>query len=256
MVQEIMEIVNKVYPRILWKDTTTNRKTGNVPTAFVGSSREESKQSCSGCPLLETSCYAQNGAVAFAQGSLLKRFNRVGIKTYTLSYALKNRWVGAKYVRVSAIGDAARANPTELRQMHDQVRGEGLGWLSYTHFLDDAVTAGTQDLFCASTSNFEEADAALSRGFKRATVVAPLEIFDDPKKTWLTPAGHRAFICPAVASHAKGLRTTCNDCGMCDPQKLGAKVVIFPEHGKVVQKRLNQYAREGKEWAKNLLVKL
>lgn len=256
MLQEIAEAVNKIYPRILWREQTTNRKTGNVPTAFVGANREESKQSCSGCPLLEKVCYAQNGAVAFSHGSAVKRFNRVGETQYTLDYALKNRAHQAKYVRVSAIGDAARANPVELREMHDRVRAEGLGWLAYTHFQEDALEAGTQDLFCASTSTFEEADAALAKGFKRATVVAPVEIFEEDKKSWTTPAGHRAFICPAIAAHAKGRRVTCNQCGMCDPSRPGAEVVIFPEHGKSPKKRLNQYAKAGRAWAKNLLVKL
>lgn len=247
---------DKVYPKILWKDQTTNRKTGNIPTAFIGATREESRQSCSGCPLLEKTCYAQNGAVGMSHNSLTKRLKKVGEALYSFEEALKRRWVGAKYVRVSAIGDASRANPTEVRQMHDQARANGLGWLAYTHFQDDAVAAGNQDLFCASVSTYEEADAAIAKGFKRATMVVPLEIFEESVRTWTSPAGHKAFICPAIMAHSKGLRVTCNQCGMCDPARAGAKIVLFPEHGGSALGKLNKYAKEGKTWAINLKVKL
>jgi hypothetical protein len=248
--------MTKTYPKILWKDQTSNRKTGNIPTAFIGATVDESRESCSGCPLLDKTCYAQNGAVRMSLNSLSKRLKKVGEALYSFEEALRMRWIGAKYVRVSAIGDAARANPEELRSMHDKARASGLGWLAYTHFQEDAIAAGNQDLFCASTSTFTEADEAIEKGFKRATVVVPMEVFDDNVKTWMTPGGNKAFICPAIVAHSKGRRVTCNQCGMCDPSRPGPKVVMFPEHGKSVQGRLNAHAKAGKTWAINLKVKL
>ena len=247
------------FPKSVWGATQRDGKTGDIPTAYIGETRDESKESCSGCPLLEKVCYAQNGAVAFAHGSMTKKHVRLGDKAklfYSFEEALRKRCFTAKYVRMSAIGDGARANPQEVRAAHDQARSAGLGWLAYTHFHDEVVAAGTQDLFCASASSFEEADAAIAKGFKRAAVVAPLEVLDENKKIWTTPDGNKAFICPAIGAHAKGRRVTCNQCGMCDPSRPGPTVVMFPEHGKSAQKKLHKYAKEGKEWAKNLLVKL
>lgn len=236
---------------IHWSHQTSNRKTGNIPTAWVGATHEESRESCSGCPLRDSTCYAHNGAVKMGLNSLLKNRDTIrGLKT--LANALRGRAAEARYVRVSAIGDAARTNPAELRAQHDTVRSAGLGWISYTHFADEARANGVADLFVASAGTMDEADRYLADGYARAAVVAPFDAFEQGYKQ-TTPAGNMAVICPAIAAHSKGKRLTCNQCGLCDPAKSGPKVILFPEHGSKVRKQLNAAAKAGKEWAKNLL---
>lgn len=244
------------FPAILWSGTSRNSKTGNIPTAFIGASKADAKRSCSGCPLLESTCYAHNGAVQFGHGSMVKRADKKGLGEYTLDKALKDRTARAKYVRFTAIGDGARANPVLVRDHHDRVRRANLGWIAYTHFHEEVVAQGNQDIYCASAESMDQADALIQSGFRRATVVAPWDIFDH-KEAWThTPGGLRAVICPAIAAHAKGARVQCNECGLCDPTKQGPKVILFPEHGKEVRGRLHAKAKQGVEWAKNLLVKL
>jgi len=241
------------FPKIFWIHRTDNRKTGDMPTAFVGQTRAESLESCQGCPLRDSSCYAQKGVVAVAQNSMVKRIAKVGDVPYALTSALKKRSVEARYARFTAIGDGARCNPADVRAHHDEVRAVGLGWLAYTHFHDEVVEQGNQDLYCASASSFEEADQALAKGFKRATVVGPWNLYDEGKIKWTTPSGATAIICPAMKAHSKGKRVTCNQCGLCDPQHVGPQVVIFPDHGKSTRKLMSAAAKAGKEWAINLM---
>jgi hypothetical protein len=243
----------KHYPNIFWINRTSNRKTGDIPTAFVGETRQESLESCEGCPLRDSSCYAQRGVVAVAQNSMVKRIGKVGHKPYALGQALRTRSVMARYARFTAIGDGARCNPEDVRQHHDEVRATGLGWLAYTHFREEVKAQGNQDLFCASTGSFEEADQALAMGFKRATVVGAWDIYDEDKLKWTTPGGATAIICPAMKAHSKDKRINCNQCGLCDPQHKGPQVVIFPDHSKSTRKLLSKAAQAGKQWAINLM---
>ena len=235
-----------------WSPTTRNRKTGNIPTAFIGATREESKVTCQGCSLLTTSCYAQKGVVAVAHNSLTKRLKRLGAAWYTLEEALKLRSHQAKYVRVSAIGDAARCDAAEVRRQHDFVRGKGMGWLAYTHFYEEAAANGVGDLFTASGNSMEDADRLINLGAKKATAVVPWDFYKNGASHF-TPDGRRAVICPALAAHAKGARVSCNECGLCDPEKRGPKVILFPEHGTTVRGKLSKAAKAGAEWAVNLM---
>ena len=58
---------------VLYTSQSENRKTGNIPQQYIGTSREESRDSCRGCPLLERVCYAQNGTVGhFGHPNMLK----------------------------------------------------------------------------------------------------------------------------------------------------------------------------------------
>jgi hypothetical protein len=238
--------------KILWKDRTDNRKTGDVPTAFVGATRQESFESCAGCPLREKDCYSQRGIVAMSHNSMLKKNARVGDSVYSLSYALANRSVSARYVRFTAIGDGARCNPEEVKAAHAEVKKAGLGWLAYTHFPEEVMAQGMQDYYCASKSTMEEADEVLEKGFKRATITARWDLYDEGKRAYVSPAGNKAVICPALMAHSKGHRVTCNQCGLCDPSKAGPKIIIFPDHGPGIKSKIKKLADKGIEWAMNL----
>ena len=246
-----------VYPGILWASGTSNRKTGDIPTAWIGETREISYASCNGCPLRERDCYAHNGTPAMGHASMIKSYQKNEDKTrYDLDTALNSRSVTARYVRMSAIGDAARANPVEVRNAEATTRANGLGWLSYTHFWEEVAERGDQHLFTASTGSLEEADTALAAGYSRVTVVLPWDAFASGKNTFTTPNGEKGVICPAMSAHAKGTRVTCNQCGLCDPKAKGPKVIGFPGHGPGVKAKVKKLAAVGVSWAKNLLVSL
>ncbi len=253
-------------PTILWTAQTRNRKTGNVPTAWVGESREESKKSCEGCPLLASkTCYSQNGVVAMGHNSLIKARNarleaakeakRKLQDKYTLEHALNNRAFRAKAVRLSAIGDAARCDQEVIAAAEKKVRSLGLGWLSYTHFHDE-IEDKYKYLYTASSGKGENLDddiasarALLSKGWKRVTAVVPWNAFE-----MKIPKG--SAICPAMRAHAKGARVSCNECRLCDPAAKGPEVILFPRHSSKDKKPLNAAAKAGKAWAINLLKKL
>ena len=243
------------YPAHLWLAETTNRKTGNIPTLYLGSTREESKATCAGCPLLDNGCYSQGGTVAMGHSSTIKKLDRVGMGAYSIENALRNSWRGAKYARATAIGDAARAAPEKIRADHDAVRAFGLGWLAYTHFPWEALANGVADLFVASVSSLADADAVLAAGYTRAAVVLPWDAYQHGR-TFTTPAGEKGVICPALWAHSKDKRLTCNDCGLCDPVARGPKVVGFPDHGPGVKGRIRTAAKAGITWALNLARKL
>ena len=243
------------YPKILWSGTTKTRKLGNIPVASVGSTREESFRSCQGCPHLGVDCYSQHGTPAMGHASMVKSYAKRGPSYYSLKRALLGAARSAKYVRFTTIGDAARANPALVREQHDEVRREGFGWISYTHFPWEVVEQGNQDLYCASVETMEDADRALQEGFKRATVVAPWDAYKHGQYQ-RTPSGEKGVICPAMWAHSKDKRVTCNQCGLCDPKASGPRVVIFPNHGPGTRKKLIAAAKAGAEWAKNLLYKL
>ena len=239
-------------PAIYWIPTTTNRKTGNVPTAFIGASRAESKATCTGCPLLAKGCYSQNGVVSIAHNSLLKSVNKNGDRTYTLEHALKNRTVTAKYARFTAIGDGARCDATEVRSAHDRVRSEGLGWLAYTHFWREAKSKGLTDVFVASVNSFADLSEALKAGFRRAAITVEWDYYKSGERTMITEDGKKGILCPALSAHAKGRRVTCNDCGLCDPSRSGPDFVMFPDHGPGVSAKIKRAAAQSETWAINL----
>lgn len=240
------------YPAIYWIPTTTNRKTGNVPTAFVGRSREESKKSCAGCPLLGKDCYSQKGVVAVSHNSMLKSVAKRGERAYSLRSALERRSIGAKFVRFTAIGDGARCNPEEVRAAHDTARSEGLGWLAYTHFWREALANGLQKMFVASV-DISEVDAAIDAGFSRAAVTVEWDFYARGERTLTLPSGRKGIVCPALSAHAKDKRLTCNDCGLCDPARKGPDFVMFPDHGPGVKAKIARAAKESATWAINLL---
>lgn len=246
------------FPAILWRPTTKNRKTGDIPTAHIGESVERSRKSCAGCPLLSSGeCYSQNGTPRMGLSSMERSIvKNSDAKRYGLKFALAGRVNGAKYARFTAIGDGARANPVEVRVAEKRVRAEGLGWLAYTHFPAEVAGRGDQDLFCASVNELSEADNALAMGFNRVTVVLPWDFYKHNTATFETPGGEPGLVCPALLAHSKGRRLTCNECGKCDPTAPGVRVIGFVDHSKKATAKLKKLAAEGVQWAVNLCEKL
>ena len=202
----------------LWTGRSSNRKTGDIPQQFIGLSREESKASCTGCPLLaDKSCYAHFGSEAWGHSAMIKASARG--KDYSLDNALSKRAKTAKYVRLGAIGDPC---VTPIRAIAQTVKSFGLGLLSYTHFWRD--NQDLKALAMASCDQWTDVVDAVKMGFRATLHVKP---------EWLKTNGTKGSIngvkfaqCP---NQTHG--TTCNDCGLCDPTRtLTVPVIIFQEH--------------------------
>lgn len=197
-----------------------NKKTGDVPTAWIGRSRDESRATCAevGCPLLASGvCYAQYGTPAMGHSSAI----RVADRRLDPDAALAARHKDARMVRVGAIGDPARADRGPLRRFMDGARAIGLAVVGYTHGWRDLEAQDLRSDLMASCDTPKQADLAIATGW-RATLFVPKGA-EVPKRT---AAGHRVVTCPAIAT--KG-RIRCNDCRACDARRPGP-VIAFPEH--------------------------
>ena len=228
-------------PGVLWTAQTKNSKTGNVPTAWIGTSVEESKETCFGCPLLESKvCYAHNGSPAMGFFSLLRSVRKRGVQHYNLDKALEGRWFGAKMVRLSAIGDPAAMSREWWQGVQQKVQKAGLSLVAYTHFWQHRPDLAGVSM--ASCDRLDQVDKALAKGF-RAAVVLP---WDFQGRTFETPGGAKGIVCPAIL--AKG-KIDCNSCRLCDGSKPGP-VIGFPDHGPQAQGRLRKQAKQAVAEAK------
>ena len=195
-----------------------NVKTGDIPQQFVGLTRDESKKSCTGCPLLESTCYAQNGTESWAHTGVVKA--AATGKDYSLERALAKRSPTARYVRFGTIGDPSGLGAKAYKIAAKAVRDAGLGILSYTHFWRTRGKS-LKGQAMASCETWQEVDFALDQGW-RATIHVP-EL--DAKKG-KTPYGRSWIQCPAQQTNN---RVQCNTCGLCDATRKGP-VIVFVEH--------------------------
>ena len=147
---------------------------------------------------------------------------------YSLDYALKNRHVRAKAVRLSAIGDPGVVSYQEATQLKIKTQKEGIGILGYTHSWKQGHAEKIwKGWLLASCDNMQEADLALDKGW-RVSVVLPHKFVGQGKKQniFTTPKGRKGIVCPAMVT--KGL-VDCNTCLLCVGQKTGP-VIGFPNH--------------------------
>lgn len=221
-------------PRILWTAKTSNRKTGDVPTAYIGETKTKALRSCKGCNLLKNKdCYAWFGTVSWGFDGILSAYKKKPYK-YSLAYALTNRNPKARMVRMAALGDPARANRKELLDSHKLATQLGLAFVGYTHFHREKGAWRYRKLLMASCDNIQEADNAVARGW-RATAIVP---YNTPTKRFVTPEGNHAVICPAQTNPGQ---ITCNDCLLCDAsRKTRFSIVAFKDHGPKVRNKVRK----------------
>jgi len=204
----------------LWIKGSTNTKTGDVPTMYIGRTREESKASCKGCPMLEDgTCYAQFGTPAIAHSGMAKAHARG--KDYTLETALGGSRRAAKMARLGAIGDPGALSLRYLKRAVAKIRGMGMDAIGYTHHW-----RGRPDLagvLMASCDTIAQADEAMAMGYRAAVV---LDV-NHGSASFTTPNGAKGIVCPAIKAPGK---VTCNTCRLCDGSKPGP-IIGFPDHG-------------------------
>jgi hypothetical protein len=217
---------------ILWAATSSNVKTGNVPTAWVGTTRDACRESCRGCPLAPKDiggngeCYSHSGSPAIAHSSIRKA--AAAGKDRTLTAAIRGAVRSARMLRYTAIGDGGRTAPGVADRIVEAARAAKLQLVGYTHhWREPAVAAEWRGRLMASVESMADADAALAAGW-RAAVVVPV---DTPARG-TTPSGARFVVCPAQTSDG---RVTCNDCRLCDASRPGP-VIAFREHGNGVKR--------------------
>ncbi|MCI0560895.1 MAG: hypothetical protein MN733_20615 [Nitrososphaera sp.] len=194
--------------KMLWVSRPENRKTGCIPTAYIGDSYEAARASCKGCALLEKRCYAWNGAMMKGFSAVL-RTNARDPERYDYRNAIFSRNRKAKAIRFGAIGDPARADRVQLLKAVDLARSEGLSVIGYTHhWRNEPITGMLKRTLMASCNMLSETPEAIARGWKPAVVIP----WDHKGNTFDMPDGGKGLVCPAQTKHV-----TCNDCRMCDP---------------------------------------
>jgi hypothetical protein len=222
-------------PTMLWRPTSGNTKTGNIPQGYVGITKAETEESCDGCSWRKSGCYYWRGRARGGHNAMSKRYTKHP-REYSLTHALRHSLRSAKYVRGSVGGDPWPFSRDQVTEWRKQVYSAGLkGLLLYTHFWQ---TKGEhlRTLAMASCDTFEEADTAVRRGW-RAAVTITTQKAPDSQRSWLnktpawsgeqyiTPDGHQVYLCPAQVG-----RTNCNNCGLCDPARPGPAVIGFLVH--------------------------
>lgn len=210
-----------------------NIKTGNIPTQWIGASRDESKATCTPCPLFKDgTCYSQYGTPAIGHVNL----NKVDIGKRTLEQSLSKRADTAKYARLGAIGDPGSIEASVYADHEKTIRNSGLGALSYTHhwFLPHAEHLKGHAL--ASADNMTDVQDALADGWRVAVHVDENDACFNGQTIKEAPqgkiGGKKYFLCPAQRES----KTTCNTCGLCDGQrKTNVDVIVFVEHGSTMK---------------------
>lgn len=229
-------------PALLWRPTTTNAKTGNVPTAYLR--HDIAAKSCEGCPhdpaTGDGSCYAWRGRVAQGFRSMGKAWPK-NPHRYTLRAALAGRAWSARMARLTAIGDLTAAPVAELVDAFDQIAAAGLAVVGYTAHHAKPEHAWLRRHVLASTTTDEATDDAHARGWTVAQTI-PAEWFASlvgtGRRYYFTDAGTKLLLCPHMEGQAKANPepVTCNACRACEAGKgsfarLGIAGVVFAEHG-------------------------
>jgi len=215
---------------MLWRPTSRNIKTGNIPQGYVGETKDETEASCAGCkwrkrdPVTKTGggCYYWQGQTQGAHQSMRRRAEDYP-EEYTLGYALTNARRAARYVRAAVGGDPNIFRRATVLSWHNSVQKAGMkGMLIYNHFWS-TKGAHLKGLTMASVDSTDEADQAVDAGWRAAVTItshkAPGSNKPQLRKTpewsgqeYTTPKGRQIVLCPAQVG-----KRDCNTCGLCDP---------------------------------------
>jgi len=230
--------------KMLWRPTSGNIKTGNIPQGYIGYTKEETEASCAGCKWRrkdpETGegggCYYWQGQTQGAHQSMRERARRHPGE-YTLTYALENARRAARYVRAAVGGDPNIFDREAVKKAHEEVKAAGLkGMLIYNHFFKDKGKH-LKGLTMASCDTVADADQAVDSGWRAAVTITSHKAPGSKKpqlksvpewsgQEYTTPKGRKIVLCPAQVG-----RRDCNTCGLCDPTKHeGVPVIGFLIH--------------------------
>jgi len=218
--------------QMLWRPTSGNSKTGNIPQGYVGATKQQTETSCAGCKLRRKDpktgegggCYYWQGQTQGAHESMRVRERRHPDE-YTLEYALKNCRRTARYLRAAVGGDPNVFDRTTVQSWHDKTKAAGLqGVLAYNHFFKDKGSH-LKGLTMASCDTLEDADEAIDAGWRAAVTIDSHKLPGSKRKIlnktpewageiYTTPKNRKVILCPAQVG-----RRDCNTCGLCDATK-------------------------------------
>ena len=215
--------------KMLWRPTSRNFKTGNIPQGYVGETKAKTEESCKGCmwrrkdPITKKGggCYYWQGQTQGAHQSMRVRAETYP-QQYTLEYALDHAVRTARYIRAAVGGDTNVFTRATVQSWHDKARAAGFkGVLTYNHFFKDKG-AHLRGLTMASCDTLADVDEAVDSGWRAAFTItshkAPgankPQLRNTPEwsgEEYTTPAGRKITLCPAQVG-----RRDCNTCGLCD----------------------------------------
>lgn len=222
LAQNSTDAKEKEVMNILWTAQSRNAKTGNIPTAWVGETREEAWGSCEGCTLRGTGCYAWSGSVRMGHTNLLR--SAASGQDRSLNHALENRHKSARNVRLTGIGDIGRCGKEMADQIVERIEAEGLGIVGYTHhWRENDVAEAWKGRLMASCETADDADAAVAAGWRATMIVG-----ENTPRTFKTAAGNRVSVCPAQLREGD---IDCNNCRLCDASRDLVPIIAFIVHG-------------------------
>lgn len=205
-------------PHLIWTVQAKNPKTGPIPTATVGQTREETWASCGGCPRRPDAAEQLGIPRCYAWSSMLggpgltnaqKRAAARPDLHLDVRRALASRLPAARAVRIAAIGDPGRVAPAEVLEAVAVARELGLAVLAYTHHWRTAAHLRPHAL--ASVDTLAGALNARAAGWRVALTV---DVEAPAAGPWLrVDDGLNLVVCP----EQRGRPVRCNECRLCDP---------------------------------------
>lgn len=221
-----------------------NRKTGNIPQYFIGSTIEESRETCTPCPLYQArTCNSQYGTPLLAVNSIINAHARG--KAYRAEEAIATRQATAKAVRMAPIGDPGSLAKRVYDRLEGLARQAGLAVLSYTHQWRYAHAQHLKGRAMASCDTRQDVLDAVPAGWRAAlhidtgdTQTLGVDVQAHPVGTIdLDGTPVRYSHCPAQRQDllAKGKHVQCNDCRLCDATRAQSiDLIVFNETGKAM----------------------
>jgi hypothetical protein len=207
---------------IIYTPTSRNTTTGNVPSAWIGSTREEIRSSCTraSCPYLNGSaegikCYAWHGTPALAFASIARGYAQAP-ERYSLEYALRHSSRDSSILRMSAMGDPSAIPEEESRSIIETCSKNGMIINGYT--AGWRLAPWWRGILRASCHTARDEEEARSEGWTCTRVFNPGE--------------SSGFVCP----NKTGARVTCNTCNLCSTFE---DTIWFPHHGSSSRKGKN-----------------
>lgn len=188
-----------------------NRKTGPIPSAYVGATTDETWKSCEGCGLRDNgTCYAWAGLNAMIFGAQITERRALDPAPYTLTAVLKRIKAAVRAARIGVLGDPSRARRRELLTAIRRLRARGLAIVGYTHFWREPANQELRANLMASCDELSQVDSAIALGWRPAVVLP----WWHKGKRFMSPGGASGVVCPAQTKDP----VTCDSCRMCDPQ--------------------------------------
>lgn len=220
---------------------SNNVKTGDMPTLWVGTTKEDAVKSCkkSKCPLLPKRfggkdgqiskkmklkpCYAWQGSVKMAANSIYRSYASDPSK-YKIDKALLKSVRSATVIRITGIGDPSALSPDQAEEITATAQHHNMKLYGFT--AGWRFAKWWRGKLMASTFNLKQADKAIDAGWRVATVLPHDFVGEGPKKnTFTTPKGRKGVVCPYIM----GAKLTCTTCKLCVAEKSGP-IIGFVSH--------------------------